>query len=206
MRQNWWQMGWLWHLKGKCVVDMHCKNRVTASVDLGTQSLWCICVFSTGSPAQRHLETCGRLPRVSHRRTPTGWRAFPSFHADALSRLISAAFSTGEGTRSPQSGYVQLSPTTAPHRSSDLSTFPPIFSTPTSPQQPSSVLMPRTCSSALPFTDTAASPGLELRKKHWEKNTRNAIFNLVWDPPYCCKLWHGSILGVFYFQITCLHV
>lgn len=40
---------------------------------------------------------------------------------------LACIFFTGEGTHSPQSGYVQPSPTTAPHRLSDLSTFPHIL-------------------------------------------------------------------------------
>lgn len=44
-------------------------------------------------------------------------------HSDVHSSLVSCCLFIGEGTHSPQSGYVQQSPTTAPHRPSDRSTF-----------------------------------------------------------------------------------
>lgn len=77
-------------------------------------------VFYADNPAQRRLETFTCLPRVSHIWTWTSRSAFlsPTHHS-----YLACIFFTGEGTHSPQSGYVQPSPTTAPHRLSDLSTF-----------------------------------------------------------------------------------
>lgn len=62
---------------------------------------------------------------------------------------------TGEGTHSPQSGYVQPSPTTARHRSSDLSTFPHILDS----HNPSSTFPGRAALACVYCP--AASPGLD---------------------------------------------
>lgn len=119
-----------------------------------------------------------------------------SLTLDMHSSLISAAFFTGEGTHSLQSGYVQPSPTTAPHRSSDLSTFPHILDSQEPPTSPFLCHLPRTSSSFSwsGWNRTKLGQYLEIK----------CHSNL--GSSYCCKPSYGSILGPFYLQNRCSYI
>lgn len=99
---------------------------------------------------------------------------------------------TGEGTHSPQSDYVPQSPTTAPLRSSDRSTFPTLARLPVSPTQDA---QPRPAFPALPSQPSSFSGSGWNQTKLGKGRGKKCHSNL--GSPYCCKLiwqYFGTVL------------
>lgn len=159
-----------------CVMAIHC------ATDCITVNL---CFLSTDNAAQWHLETYACFPRVSH---ITRMRRSVFLSLLTSSTHLCCVYSTGEGTHSPQSGYVQPSPMTAPHRSSDLSTFPHILDT----HKPLSTFLCHLSRDVQQVLLVWMEPD-----ETWPvlMGGKKCHFNL--GSLNCCKLSYGSILGPF---------